>query len=50
MYVLPQFEGMEEHKIKEFLYSLTDLLMKEINVDMLKTAMEDFINVDLTAV
>lgn len=50
MYVLPQFEGMEEHRIKEFLYSLTDLLMKEINVDLLKTAMEDFINVDLTSV
>jgi hypothetical protein len=50
MYVLPQFEGMEEHKIKEFLYSLTDLLMKEISVDILKAAMEDFINVDLTSV
>ena len=50
MNVLHQFEGMEEHRIKEFLYSLTNLLMKEIDVTLLKTAMEDFINVDLTSV
>ena len=47
MYVLPQFEGLEEDRLKEFLLSLTNLLMKEIDVDLLKVAFEDFINTDL---
>ena len=47
MYVLPQFEGLEEGKLEEFYYLIKQKFSSKIDLSLLKSVMEDFFNITI---